>query len=259
MAANIVFLMYHELEQPGRALCHPEPGYVRYVVSASDFESQMKWLGTHGWRGIDVTAALKFPAEAAVALTFDDGAATDLQIAAPILKKLGFGATFFVTSGLLNTTGFLSTSQLRELSDSGFEIGCHSMTHPYLADLDDIELEREMLDSKKQLEDIVGQAVVHFSCPGGRYDQRVKAKARQFGYRTVSTSRSHANSPATDLYELGRAVIMRTTSLDSFQQTCANRGLWRVRAAELGRSAVKALLGNSSYDKLRARLLRRGA
>ena len=37
MASQIVFLMYHELEMPGRALCQREPGYTRYVLPLDDF------------------------------------------------------------------------------------------------------------------------------------------------------------------------------------------------------------------------------
>jgi len=31
-ASPIVFLMYHELELPGRKLSQSEPGYVRYIL-----------------------------------------------------------------------------------------------------------------------------------------------------------------------------------------------------------------------------------
>ncbi len=254
---SIVALMYHELEQPNRTLCHSEPGYVRYVVAAENFEAQMESLRDQGWHGITVTEALSLPNRACVALTFDDGCETDLVVAAPLLRDLGFGATFFITTGFLNTPGFLSSTQLKQLCDAGFEIGCHSQTHAYLPDLDDKSLEREMLDPKKELENLVGKPIEHFSCPGGRYNRRVRDMAVQFGYRTVSTSRTHANSRSTDRYALGRATIMRTTSLKTFQNLCRNKGLARVRVAEMARSAAKSLLGNTSYDRLRALVLRR--
>ena len=31
-----LYLMYHELETPGRPLCHSEPGYVRYILADAD-------------------------------------------------------------------------------------------------------------------------------------------------------------------------------------------------------------------------------
>jgi hypothetical protein len=37
MSGEVVFLMYHELESPGRPLCQSEAEYVRYIVRTSDF------------------------------------------------------------------------------------------------------------------------------------------------------------------------------------------------------------------------------
>jgi peptidoglycan/xylan/chitin deacetylase (PgdA/CDA1 family) len=228
---------------------------VRYVVNASEFDHQMRWLKTAGWHGTNVSQALAFPDQPTVALTFDDGCASDLLIAAPVLRDLGFGATFYITTAWLNSPGFLSTAQLRELSGSELEIGSHSITHPWLSDLNDETLEREMLDSKRQLEDLIGRPVIHFSCPGGRYDERVPIVARRAGYATVSTSEPHANSPSSDSYTLGRVVIMRNTSLTRFQRICRSDGLWRLQAVETVRASAKHLLGNKSYDRLRAALL----
>ena len=72
-----VFLMYHELEIPGRPLCQTEPGYVRYVLHASEFQSQMQLIKSQGWRGVCVKEALRYQPDT-VAITFDDGSETDL-------------------------------------------------------------------------------------------------------------------------------------------------------------------------------------
>jgi peptidoglycan/xylan/chitin deacetylase (PgdA/CDA1 family) len=253
---SIVFLMYHELEQPGRALCHPEPGYVRYVLHVADFQEQMLFLQNQGWRGASVGEALRFPEHKTVAVTFDDGSETDLTCAAPVLRQLGFGASFYITAGWLGQNGYLSQSQLRELSALGFEIGCHSMTHAYLTDLDQNGLQREIGDAKLQLEQIIGKSVEHFSCPGGRFSQRVANVAREAGYRSVATSRIQANSKSTDPFALGRIAVMRATSLHEFEELCSGRGLWqsrmRLQLLESGRN----LLGNSIYDRLRNIVLR---
>src|SRR5436190_1693999 len=108
---NIVFLMYHELELPGRPLCQSEPGYVRYILSRSSFQSQMDWLQQNGWRGLCVSGALNYPAGNSVAITFDDGSETDLITAAPALRERGFNATFYVTTGFLGKAGYLSPTQ----------------------------------------------------------------------------------------------------------------------------------------------------
>ena len=113
--------MYHELEIPGRPLCQTEPGYVRYVLHASEFQSQMQLIKSQGWRGVCVKEALRYQPDT-VAITFDDGSETDLICAAPILQELGFGATFYITTGFIGKPGYLNRSQLQELSQMGFEI-----------------------------------------------------------------------------------------------------------------------------------------
>jgi peptidoglycan/xylan/chitin deacetylase (PgdA/CDA1 family) len=254
---EIVFLMYHELELPGRPLVQSEPGYVRYILSNAAFGSHIQWLKETGWRGLSVSEALKYPGEKVVAITFDDGCETDLIAAAPMLREAGFQATFYVTTGFLDNPGYMSTSQLRELHNAGFEIGCHSMTHAYLNDLAPHELRVEISEAKKKLQDIAGGKIDHFSCPGGRYDQRTLEMARQAGYRSVANSRVHANSPSTDPYALGRVAIMRDTSAASFARICAGEDLWKIRWRNSLRGAVRKTMGNALYDVARRALLGR--
>ncbi len=181
-APRMVFLMYHELELPGRKLCQSEPGYVRYILPIEAFRHQMAWLKESEWRGLNVGEAIHYPTGPSVCITFDDGCETDLIAAVPVLREFDFNATFYLTAGFLGTPGYLSPSQVRDLDTQGFEIGCHSMTHPYLSDLPEPELIREIVDAKLQIEAIIGHPIEHFSCPGGRYDQRTLQVARQAGF-----------------------------------------------------------------------------
>ena len=258
---GVVFLMYHELEIPGRPLCQSEAGYLLYVVPEADFRAQIKWLRQAGWRGLSVSEALAFPQENSrehgnVAITFDDGCESDLIAAVPILKEAGCGATFYVTVGFLGQRGYMTPTQLRELAVPGFEVGCHSMTHAYLTDLDDRGLQREIVQAKTQLEEILGKPVEHFSCPGGRCDERVIQVARRAGYRSVANSRIQVNNPATDTFALGRIAILRQTGLPTYQKVCRGEGFWKVQLRDGLRNAAKQVLGNSLYDRSRALLLR---
>jgi peptidoglycan/xylan/chitin deacetylase (PgdA/CDA1 family) len=254
--SGIVSLMYHELELPGRPLCQSAPGYVRYILSRESFNSQMRWLTQNGWRGLSIGEALAHPPGNSVAITFDDGCETDLITAAPILKQNGLNATFYVTAGLIGEPGYMSSAQLRQLHSLGFEIGCHSMTHAYLDDLDQPALRREIADSKKMLEEMIGGKVEHFSCPGGRYDNRTLDLAREAGYRSLATSRSEANFPSTNPYSLGRVAILRETEGVTFGRVCTGEALGRMRIEESLRGAAKRVIGNALYDRLRTMVLR---
>lgn len=252
---SIVFLMYHELDLPGRPLLQSHPGYMRYVLRATDFEQQMKFLRKEGRSGLSVGQAIRFDHEKAVAITFDDGSETDLLCAAPLLHDLGFGATFYVTTSWVGRPGHVNQSQLRELSSLGFEIGCHSMSHAYLTDVNKDELRREVADAKSQLEQLIGKPVEHFSCPGGRYDQRVAKMAQEAGYRTVATSTFQVNSGTTNPFALGRAAVMRSCSLSEFREICLGHRRWSSRIGLELRTASRRLLGNTTYDRLRDALL----
>src|SRR5215469_2530786 len=68
--------------------------------------------------------------ERLVVLTMDDAVKSHRTFAGPLLKDLGFRATFFVThSWMPDTERFMSWSDIAELHRMGFEIGNHSWTH----------------------------------------------------------------------------------------------------------------------------------
>jgi peptidoglycan/xylan/chitin deacetylase (PgdA/CDA1 family) len=257
---SVVYLMYHEIELPGRRMYQDESGYRRYVVRHADFEAQIRWLQSAGWHGQCVSEALANPQLPGVVITFDDGCETDLLTAAPLLRELGVNATFYITVGFLGKPGFLTRAQLRELTELGFEIGSHSLTHAYLTDLAPAQLAREIADSRKELSQITGRPIDHFSCPGGRWDLRVIAAAKQAGYRSVASSEAVANPVApAQPFPLGRLAIMRETDLEDFRRLVRGHGLWKIRLGDSARSALKRALGNSTYDRLRARVLDRKA
>jgi peptidoglycan/xylan/chitin deacetylase (PgdA/CDA1 family) len=252
-------LMYHELKVEGRPLCQSEAGYARYVVHATDFHEQMNWLQSAGLRGVSVSNALDHTLSPAVALTFDDGCETDLIVAAPILHDMKFAATFYITVGFLGRRGYMIPPQVRELSDAGFEIGCHSMTHPYLNDLSTVDLHREIVEAKTRLEEITGRAVKHFSCPGGRWSPRVAELAHEAGYRSVATSRIGVNGPASDPFQLARIAVMRGLTLDAFKDLCRGHGLWQRQLRDFLQAASHQFLGNAMYDRVRSLILERRA
>lgn len=258
-ADDTLFLMYHELETPGRQLCQREPGYVRYVLTEQSFSEELDWLQKEGIRGLSVSQALTENSPRGIVLTFDDGCESDLRVAAPLLKKAGFDATFYITLGFLGQPGYLVPQQVRELADAGFDVGCHSMTHPYLSDLNVAALQREIADAKAQLEEVIGRPVYHFSCPGGRWSPQVARIAKQAGYRSVSTSRIATNRRGSDPFQLARVAVMRGTPLAAFQDLCRGKNLWQLQLRDFIRATSRRVLGNTLYDRLRDVALQRSS
>ncbi len=257
---GIVYLIYHELELPHRKLCQSEPGYRRYVLPATEFQQQLSCLREGGYRGISVSEALREAdrEQHGVAITFDDGCETDLLTAAPLLRDVGFSATFYVVVDFLGRPGYLSQAQLRELRSARFEIGCHSMTHAFLSDLNPEELRNEIAGAKEKLEQLLGEPVEHFSCPGGRWSRKVAHEAKAAGFRSLATSRVGANTPATNSFRLARVAVLRGTHLAKFERLCRAEGLLLPQIRDAVLTGAKQILGNTLYDKVWSFVLGRG-
>lgn len=78
------------------------------------------------------TAAREPVPDKLVVLTFDDAVKSHHSVVRPILKRYGFGATFFVTEGfdfLTNKRDYMTWGEIAELHADGFEIGNHTRDH----------------------------------------------------------------------------------------------------------------------------------
>ena len=74
-----------------------------------------------------------------VVFTFDDGCASGATVAAPILKRHGYGGTFYVSDAYLfreRKDWYMTWPQIRTLAGEGFEIGNHTRGHGQLSHTD---------------------------------------------------------------------------------------------------------------------------
>jgi hypothetical protein len=123
--------------------------------------------------------------------------------------------------------------------------------------VDDARLHDEIAGAKDRLEQIAGVPVEHFSCPGGRWDRRVVAAVKAARFRSMATSRTEMNFADTDLFALARVVVLRDASEEFVVRACSGRGLFGTQLKEKARESAQRVLGNSTYDSLRALLLGR--
>jgi peptidoglycan/xylan/chitin deacetylase (PgdA/CDA1 family) len=161
--------------------------------------SEESFLGT-----LDVAVGGRFR------ITFDDGNASDLEIALPALLERGLVAEFFIPTARLGRSGYLEAEALRELVDAGMGVGSHGIDHVSWRGLSEAELSAEVEGSRKHLEDVLGGPVTHAACPLGAYDRRVLRALRASGYRRVYTS---DGGPArADAWLLPRTTLLRDGS-----------------------------------------------
>jgi peptidoglycan/xylan/chitin deacetylase (PgdA/CDA1 family) len=256
---GLTYLMYHEIGRTGAAPARSDGGYLRYVIAEAAFEQQLDTIARAGLHGIPVGTAVEADNQrpSAVVLTFDDGCASDLAVAAPRLAQRDWGATFYVTVEHVDRPGFLTRAQLRELAALGFEIGSHAFQHVYLTALGTVALRAQLVDSRRWLENTIGREVRHLSCPGGRWSPLVAQEAADAGYISVTTSRPVVNPKGADLRRLGRFAVTSATEAPTFGGMLGGRLPLSDRCKERITSLSRSLLGDRRYDALRDRVLGR--
>lgn len=197
MSGDTLVLCYHALSErfPAQLSTTPER-----------FSRQLEMLARRGYRGVRFSEAVRRPPGRTVAVTFDDGYRSVLQLGLPILDELGWPATIFVPTdfidgqvpmswpGIERWLGGehegellpLSWEQLRTLAGHGWEVGSHTCSHPRLTELDDETLARELGESRSACELHMRRPCESLAYPYGDVDARVVAAAAAAGYETAA-------------------------------------------------------------------------
>ncbi len=104
---------------------------------------------------------------------------------------------------------FLSWDQCREMLKHNISFGSHTTGHPLLSTLSRKDVEYELLESKRIIENELGTSCVHFACPRGRtgrdFDPDITRElAIKSGYQTVVTTIRGSINKGDDPYLLNR-------------------------------------------------------
>jgi peptidoglycan/xylan/chitin deacetylase (PgdA/CDA1 family) len=193
-------------------------------------------------------------------ITFDDGHRSDYEYALPALADRRIVASFFITAGWTGREpGYMDWQQLRSLDQAGQRIGAHGWSHTLLTHCTPTELDRELGDARRILEDKLGCPVTSMSLPGGRYNRRVLAACQAAGYTEIYTSIPRAEPSHSSLL-IGRVNVRAGMSLAELEALLDRNGtaLPQVGRRYRVKQAARALLGDQIYARLWARLNRRG-
>lgn len=185
----------------------PGPSAARYKLDWARFDAHLEAIAATG-RTVGLVQE-----GADVALTFDDGGASALDIATA-LERRGWRGHFFVTTGRIGTPGFLEAEGVRDLARRGHDVGSHSHTHPSrITALDRRALASEWRQSRQRLTEILGSEPVTAGIPGGYVSDAVIAEAALAGYRLLMTSQPAARRRHRHGIDVqGRFIIRATTT-----------------------------------------------
>lgn len=241
-----------------------------FTLPTDAFEEQVAYLKSAGYCFATADEARRYaagtwrPSSPAVLLTIDDGCASAGRLAHPILRRHGACATVFVTTDpgayvfRLGETGDprLGDDELRSLDGETMRFESHAVTHRPLRALEENEIRRELADSKRELERILGREVRHLAIPGNWYDGRVMRIARECGYEAVWCSKPGDVRPGASLFGLPRLNVEGPMTLPEFIAMISPSGVAKRRLVSAIKRVPGWLLGPRVWLPLRKVLLR---
>ena len=131
-------------------------------------------------------------AQKTIVLTFDDACVSHLSKVVPLLKKFGFGATFFISrpSNWLEqfSDAYLSGEQISEIYRAGFEIGNHTVNHPDLRGKSPEECLAELQKMDEFLARYGIPKPISFAYPGGPYAENAAPVLQAHGLQCARTT-----------------------------------------------------------------------
>jgi peptidoglycan/xylan/chitin deacetylase (PgdA/CDA1 family) len=194
---RVPILVYHNIQAPteGRKVRRAD-----LSMPSDVFTAQMQYLKDQHIPVVSLSALVDalegkctLPARAVV-ITFDDGHEDQYLNAVPVLKRLGFTATFFpFTHAMDRNPHYFTWAQLREMQQAGLTIGSHTSLHIRMdKEHDPKVMKEEVTGSRELIQKKLGSSADLFSYPFGAMSAGAEAAVRAAGYRAA---RSYAGGP----------------------------------------------------------------
>jgi peptidoglycan/xylan/chitin deacetylase (PgdA/CDA1 family) len=249
VTGSAIFAYHNFVERPDA----PAPPEQTYVLSQAQFAAHLDALAAPGLRPSRLADVLATPAPGQFVLSFDDGYLTDYTVAFARLAERDWPGCFFVVAGQVGAPRALGWRELREMAAAGMEIGSHSLTHPFLHRASPEQIRREFGESKRILEDGLGQAVHFASLPRGSAAPGMGAVIKELGYRAFCTSEPGLVSVRTDPYEVPRIAVKQRTTPTFLRQVCAGSRftLATLQSVHAVKKVGKHLVGAERWRQIR--------
>ena len=224
MRSAALVLTYHAIARGPAPLCIDPPLFAEQL-------DRIVASGATTLTVSEVAAALRagtLPARV-IGLTFDDGFASVVEVAAPLLAERGLRATVFCVADHVGGSSdwasqppsiprlpLADADALSTLAAAGWEIGSHGLSHEPLIRLAPERRRHELEASRLKLEDMIGVSVCAFAYPYGAVTATSEVELRTAGYSAACTTRIAPLGPSTnalalprvDAHYLGRGTVL---------------------------------------------------
>lgn len=248
----MLFFTYHRV---CRDRCEDDGGF--YTVTVEEMERQLAMLTSKGFHAGALPALLAGERDDRAAfITFDDGTRDHVELAAPLLERLGWRGIFFIPTEKIDRPGRVTAAEVRALAAAGHEVGCHSHEHRRLDTLAESEIRAQLAASCARLAELTGQAPRIFAPPGGYSGEAVRRAAAAAGLRALRTMAWGLNRPPR-LDALATIPLNRSLSTARLGKILDGRGLAWLRTLYLAKQTCKAFLPVHFYERARRKIFRR--
>jgi peptidoglycan/xylan/chitin deacetylase (PgdA/CDA1 family) len=151
-----------------------------------------------------------------VALTFDDGYEDFYTNVLPLLKKYNTKASLYIITSRFSGD-YLTRDQVKEIDQTNLvEIGSHTVSHPQLAWLSPVKQQRELKESKADLERLLKKNILSICYPSGSYNQETEMLAKQVGYQYGFTYNHRPWRDTKDAFSIDRVSIWQGMDVIKF-------------------------------------------
>lgn len=136
-----------------------------------------------------------------VVLTFDDAAVTHATYVAPLLKKYGFGASFYVCEfppDFADKTKYMSWDQMQQLHKKGFEVASHTKNHQHVNKITKAQFTEELNYIEEKCNELRMKKPVTFAYPGYSTHPMALEVLKEKGYIFARVGGSRPYNPETD-------------------------------------------------------------
>lgn len=100
----------------------------------------------------------------------------------------GIHPTIFIAKSLVGQEGYLTKDEIRQLASKGWNFESHTVSHTSLNDFSIEHLDYELKESKRYLEEVLGNEVNAICAPQGKYSNWTCEHAYRAGYDVFYSS-----------------------------------------------------------------------